>query len=155
MARAVMGRWSVAPHTGQGRGPGLGMGANVARDRRTPGRTEGMRGQCRPLAHVVGLAGLTSLLDAMACGRPVIMTRNALVDIDIEALGFGIWVPAGDKHALGQAMRRMAEDDELVRVMGLKARAFAEEHYRYEAFAKKVLTSCLEAAGEGQHALES
>lgn len=107
-----------------------------------------------PLAHVVGLAGLTSLLDAMACGRPVIMTRNALVDIDIEALGFGIWVPAGDKHALGQAMRRLAENDDLVRVMGLKARAFAEEHYRYDAFAKRVLTSCLDAAGKVQHVLE-
>ena len=98
-----------------------------------------------PLAHVVGLAGLTSLLDAIACGRPVIMTRNALIDVDIEALGFGVWVPVGDREALGQAMRRLADDDELVTAMGAKARAFAEQQYLYETFSKQVLAHCANA----------
>lgn len=98
-----------------------------------------------PLAHVAGLAGLTSLLDAIACGRPVIMTRNALIDVDIEALGFGIWVPAGDRDALGQAMRRLADDDELVAAMGARARAFAEQQYRYETFSMQVQAHCADA----------
>lgn len=98
-----------------------------------------------PLAHVVGLAGLTSLLDAIACGRPVIMTRNALIDVDIESLGFGIWVSAGDRDSLGNAMRLLAGDDELVQVMGKKARAYAERHYCYDNFAKQALMYCADA----------
>lgn len=99
-----------------------------------------------PMQHVEGLAGLTSLLDAMACGKPVIMTRNASVDIDIEAHGFGIWIDAQDGRSLTDAMNRLAQDDELVRVMGLKARAFAQSAYRYEAFASKVLSRCKAAS---------
>lgn len=95
-----------------------------------------------PMLHVDGLAGLTSLLDAMACGKPVIMTRNASVDIDIEALGFGIWVPPHDEGALQRAMDKLAADDVLVREMGRKAREFAETAYCYETFAELVVTRC-------------
>lgn len=95
-----------------------------------------------PMLHVEGLAGLTSLLDAIACGKPVIMTRNASVDIDIEALGFGIWVAPHDEAALQQAMDKLAADDALVSEMGRKAREFAEKAYRYETFAELVVTRC-------------
>lgn len=95
-----------------------------------------------PLVHVTGLAGLTSLLDAMACGLPVIMTRNALIDIDIEALGFGIWVPPGDVSALRNAMTRLAQDDDLVRSMGEKARAYAKRSYGYQDFAQTIVSTC-------------
>jgi phosphoribosylcarboxyaminoimidazole (NCAIR) mutase len=47
----------------------------------------------------VSLAGLTSLVDAMAIGRPVIMTRNPFIDLDIEAQGIGRWVEPGDPPA--------------------------------------------------------
>lgn len=95
-----------------------------------------------PMQHVQGLAGLTSLLDAMACGKPVIMTRNASVDIDIETLGFGIWIDPQDADSLRQAMDRLAADDELVARMGRKARAFAKTDYRYDAFARQILSRC-------------
>lgn len=91
-----------------------------------------------PLQHVHMLAGLTSLLDAMACGKPVIMTRNTFIDLDIEALGFGLWVPAGDADALAQAMRTLAQDDALAHRMGRRARQFAQEHYSYPRFAALV-----------------
>ena len=107
-----------------------------------------------PMQHVEGLAGLTSLLDAMACGKPVIMTRNASVDIDIEALGFGIWVDARDAGSLQQAMDRLAADDALVQRMGLKAREFAQTAYRYDAFARKILSRC-EAVRRATPALSS
>lgn len=95
-----------------------------------------------PMQDVQGLAGLTSLLDAMACGKPVIMTRNASVDIDIEALGFGIWIDAQDAQSLRKAMDRLATDEALVTRMGLKAREFAQSAYRYETFARTVLSRC-------------
>jgi hypothetical protein len=34
-------------------------------------------------------------MDAIGMGKPVIMTRHPLIDIDIEAKG-GIWVNPGD-----------------------------------------------------------
>jgi hypothetical protein len=43
------------------------------------------------------LAGLTSLMDALGMGKPVIMTKHPLIDLDIEALGIGRlakWVAA-------------------------------------------------------------
>lgn len=93
-----------------------------------------------PLKDVGLLAGLTSLLDAMACGKPVIMTRNAFVDLDIEAHGFGMWVPAGDQAALRHAMDRLAQDDQLTHDMGCKARAFAQAHYSYGTFSSHLMT---------------
>lgn len=91
-----------------------------------------------PLQQVHMLAGLTSLLDAMACGKPVIMTRNTFIDLDIEALGFGLWVPAGDAAALAAAMDRLAKDDELAQRMGHRARQFAHDHYSHARFAAAV-----------------
>lgn len=95
-----------------------------------------------PLTDVSLLAGLTSLLDAIACGRPVIMTRNAFVDIDIEALGLGIWVPPGDQAALLAAMNRLAQDDALAQRMSERARAYAQQSYAYETFAQRVVDHC-------------
>lgn len=99
-----------------------------------------------PLQEVKGLAGLTSLLDAMGCSLPVIMTRNRSVDVDVEALGFGIWVPPGDVPAMLSAMNRIGSGDTMAREMGRKARAFAERHYNYNAFAKLVFDRCVAVA---------
>ena len=46
-----------------------------------------------PLEKQETLAGLTSLLDCLGFGKPVIMTRNPCIDIDIEKEGIGICRP--------------------------------------------------------------
>lgn len=99
-----------------------------------------------PLVDVDALAGLTSLIDAMACGKPVIMTRNPYIDIDIEKLGFGVWVDVGDVVGMRQALDRLAGDDMLAERMGRQARACAEGEFSYHVFAERV-AHCLADVG--------
>ncbi|MET3165124.1 UNVERIFIED_ORG: glycosyltransferase involved in cell wall biosynthesis [Arthrobacter sp. UYEF10] len=54
-----------------------------------------------------GLTGITELADAVAIGKPIVMTKNALLPVDIEALGIGVVVPEGaDPGTLLSAIRR-------------------------------------------------
>jgi glycosyltransferase involved in cell wall biosynthesis len=91
-----------------------------------------------PLENVDALAGLTSLLDAMACGKPVIMTRNPYIDIDIERNGFGIWVEPGDCRGLHAAMMSLNENAPLVKEMGIRAREYAVQKLSYGLFCENL-----------------
>lgn len=42
-----------------------------------------------PLARPNGCFGITELNDALGCGKPVLMTRNPFIDVDIEEIGCG------------------------------------------------------------------
>lgn len=99
-----------------------------------------------PLVETNGLAGLTSLVDALGLGKPVIMTRNALVEIDVEAEGIGVWVEPGDVAGWRRAIDELARDDARCREMGRRARALAERRYNTGAFTlqlARLLTSAL------------
>lgn len=75
-----------------------------------------------------GLCGLTSFLDAIALGMPIILSHNTMIGIDVEAEGFGLVYRAGDLDGLTAAMRRFQQEPGLIAAMGAKARAFAESH---------------------------
>lgn len=79
-----------------------------------------------PLVAADRVAGLTSLLDALALGKPVVMTRNPGVDIDIAAIGCGIWIDTGDRNGWAAALTYLAEHPEERQAMGRRARAYAE-----------------------------
>jgi glycosyltransferase involved in cell wall biosynthesis len=64
-----------------------------------------------------------SILEAMACGRPVITTDAPGCGTSIEDGVSGFVVPQGDAAALAQAMERFIEMPELARRMGEAARA--------------------------------
>ena len=44
-------------------------------------------------------SGYTSLLEAIQMGKPVLMTRSGCLDVDVEGLGIGKWIPPGDVDA--------------------------------------------------------
>ena len=44
-------------------------------------------------------SGYTSLLEAIAMRKPVIMTRSGCLDLDVEGLGIGKFVPPQDDKA--------------------------------------------------------
>jgi glycosyltransferase involved in cell wall biosynthesis len=72
------------------------------------------------------------LLEAAACGRPVVTTdmpgcRDAIVPGDT-----GLLVPAKDPDALAEAMRALIEDGDRRRRMGLAARQLAEDRFGVE-----------------------
>ncbi len=78
--------------------------------------------------------------EAMACGLPVISsTAGALPEVvgpDGEA---GLLVPPGDPVALAAALKRLMQDEELRRRMGVAARRRVETHFNWEQAAKKTV----------------
>lgn len=99
-----------------------------------------------PLVKAAGAVGLTELNDALALGKPVVMTRNPYVGIDIESIGCGIWVDQGDVAGWAAALRRLVDDSELRAIMGARGRKFAEEKWNSRLFAagaETVLRSAL------------
>lgn len=87
-----------------------------------------------PLKEVKGLAGLTSLFDAMAMGKAVVMTRNPGVNIDIEKEGFGIWVEPGDIRGWEDAISMLLSNPKKVGIMGKRARSICESRFSLEGF---------------------
>ena len=92
-----------------------------------------------PLFATTSLAGLTSLVDALGMGKPVIMTRNALVDLDIEAHGIGRWVDAGDVEGWRAALQWFEENEEEAFAMGQRARALVDNGYNSATFAGQIM----------------
>jgi glycosyltransferase involved in cell wall biosynthesis len=91
-----------------------------------------------PMVPASGLCGLTSLLDALAMGRAVIMTRNSLIDINIESEGIGFWVGPGDTAGWERAIRFFEEHPAEAEAMGRRARRLAEDRYNSGAFAEEL-----------------
>jgi glycosyltransferase involved in cell wall biosynthesis len=85
------------------------------------------------------LAGLTSLVDAMALGKPVIMTRNPYIDLDIEACGIGKWVDPGDVDGWADAIDWFDRHPDESHEMGRRARALVDEQgYNSASFALRI-----------------
>lgn len=91
-----------------------------------------------PLTTERGLAGITELNDALALGKPVVMTRTPFIDIDIEDVGCGIWVDPGDVAGWASALERLRKDPSLRAEMGRRGRAYAESHHNARLFGQGV-----------------
>jgi hypothetical protein len=91
-----------------------------------------------PMVAQDGLCGLTSLLDALGAGKPVIMTRNAFIDIDIEQLGIGRWVDPGDLQGWKEALRFFDDNPAVAVEMGRRARALVDAGLNYRSFSEAV-----------------
>ncbi|MEX2351387.1 MAG: glycosyltransferase family 4 protein [Balneolaceae bacterium] len=78
--------------------------------------------------------GLTTILESMAMGKPVICTK-AEGQIDIIQDGItGIYVPQGDSGAMRDAIQFLWDDPERCEKMGKAARAFIEKRHNMEQF---------------------
>ncbi len=80
-----------------------------------------------------------SLLEAGACGRPLIATdipgcRDVVIPGET-----GLIVPPRDPHALAQAILRLAEDGALRARLGKAARERVEQHFSVEKVVKETL----------------
>lgn len=74
------------------------------------------------------LCGLTSFVDALAMGMPIIMSDNTLMGIDIESEGFGFIYKTGDYKDLKKKMMMFYDDPGLIKKMGEKALDFGKKH---------------------------
>ena len=84
------------------------------------------------------LIGLTSLIDAMAMGKPVVMTRNAHIDIDIEKEGIGIWVAPGDEAGWKRALTHLLSHPQEAQAMGQRALALVQGKYHIDRFSAQL-----------------
>ena len=93
----------------------------------------------------------TVLLQAMALGKPVVVTRTQAI-----ARGYGLvdgencrLVPPGDPDAFAKALRGVLRDDWHARSLGGAARATVERDFTWERYADR-LESILRAAAAGR-----
>jgi glycosyltransferase involved in cell wall biosynthesis len=88
-----------------------------------PSRAEGL-----PLA----------ILEAMACGKPVVATRiNGVPEAVIDGRT-GILVESGDEEAIAGAILRLLDQPGLARTMGDEARRVVEQHFSIDRFVRQV-----------------
>lgn len=85
-----------------------------------------------------GTTGLTELNVAFALGKPVVMTRNPFIDVDIDAEGIGIAVDARDPVGWARAIQVLIDDPVGAMEMGARGRKFVEESWNADNFNQHV-----------------
>ncbi len=81
---------------------------------------------CRPSNYTVGL---TTLVEALALGLPVIATRNTTFPFDIDREGVGLTVDYGDVDGWQQAIEYIATHPDDAKAMGQRGRRLAERRF--------------------------
>lgn len=95
------------------------------------------------------------LLEALACGRPVVASDVGGCREILEPSGAGVLVPPGSPEQLGRALNSMLQlPDEELREMGRKGRRWVVENYRLESQVERILALLQGQAGsrEGEAA---
>ena len=82
--------------------------------------------------------GLTTLVEALALGLPVIATRNSTYPINIDKEGIGITIPYYDSVTWEKVLRQISQNPEQLQEMGKKARQLAEKTYNLEQCTSEV-----------------
>jgi len=83
--------------------------------------------------------GISSLIDALAMGKPVVMTRNPYMDIDIESLGIGRWVELGDEDGWVEALTFFDKNPDAAAEMGKRGRDLVDSGINSQTFANQVM----------------
>jgi len=78
------------------------------------------------------------LLEAMACGKPVICTEVAGVAGDVMARGAGLVVEPSDQNELARAISHLLKNGSVARKMGEAGRRLVEERYGWREVARRV-----------------
>lgn len=74
------------------------------------------------------LCGLTSILDGLALGMPLIYSDNCNLPFNPEKECFGISYKTGSLDSLKQSILKLTSNKNLMKTMGQKARLFAEKN---------------------------
>lgn len=91
-------------------------------------------------------AGVTATVEAMATGRPVVVSRTqALADLFVDEQ-HGLFVPPGDPDRLRASIERLLEDPEEAERMGSAARALVERRHRLDDRVDRIAAALLGSA---------
>ena len=80
--------------------------------------------------------GLTSVIEAMAMGKPIISTRNPYSPIDLEKEGIGFYVE--DELSWINAINYIYNHPDSAKEMGEKARMLAEKKFNIKKCAEQI-----------------
>jgi len=90
---------------------------------------------CKETKYTVGL---TTVVEALALGLPVICSRNPQIPIDFDGVGCGITVPYYDADGWEKAVRFMLDHPAEAQEMGRRGRSLAEREFNDERCAKEM-----------------
>lgn len=85
------------------------------------------------------LSGVTVALEAMAMGRPVILTRNAYVEEFMKDGEHGYFVDHGDARGLRQKIEYLLDRPDEAARMGANARRWVLERYTVASYVQKIV----------------
>ena len=97
---------------------------------------------CKPTRYT---AGLTTVVEAMALGLPMICSRNPQIPVDIDAEGCGLSVPYGDVEGWRRAVDFIATHPDEARRMGQRGRQIADARFNDRKCAAEVAALVREA----------
>ena len=82
--------------------------------------------------------GFTNVIEAMALGQPLIVTRTGALpgELDVERAGCGLYVPPADVSALAAAVEMLASDPGRAEMMGAAGRSLCERRYNLERYSR-------------------
>jgi glycosyltransferase involved in cell wall biosynthesis len=92
-----------------------------------------------PLARAL-LSGVTVALEAMAQGKPVILTHNAYVEEFLTEGETGYFVPAGDVEGLRKKIQFLLDHPDAAARVGQRAREWVLERYTVAEYVKRILS---------------
>ncbi len=94
----------------------------------------------------------TSILDAMACAKPVVATMAGGIPEIVDEGHTGVLVPARDARALAEAIVRLLKDEGLRRRMGEAGLARVRSRFTVERMVKETAASYVRLAGRAHAA---
>jgi len=77
-------------------------------------------------------------LEAAACSKPVVVSRENYMSKIVEDGGFGFSINYGDIVALGESMKKLIENQRLSASMGAKGRQFVFKNFGWENISRKI-----------------
>lgn len=78
------------------------------------------------------------LMEAMACGMPIVATDVGGINEFVKHKEHGYLVEPGNSEALAEGVMEVIENPKLARKMGENARKFAEEKFDYKVVSKQI-----------------
>ena len=90
---------------------------------------------CKPTRYT---AGLTTVVEALALGLPIICSRNPQIPIDFDSEGCGIAVDYGDVEGWQRATDYIATHPDEAQRMGKRGREIAEHTFNDKLCAKEI-----------------
>ncbi len=93
-------------------------------------------------------AGLTTVFEAVACGRPVVVARSPGVVDELIARDLVEWYEMGDTQGLRAAIERVLADPEAAEARAESAHEWVRNHYSAAAYLERIFVALELAFGD-------